>query len=105
MPAVPHMPIREFMDLGYLQEVNRQFLHPLGLALTLAINPLDSDDEGELFAIKDGREDLEGFIFGSKMDYVQRKLAKERASYILTQQRLRKRIRRVRWGFGIEKLK
>lgn len=28
-----HIDIAEFRDFGYLQEVNRQFFHPLGLAL------------------------------------------------------------------------
>lgn len=36
------MNIKEFREKGYLQEVNRQFLHPLGLALEIEIN-----DEGE----------------------------------------------------------
>lgn len=30
---VKYMPIGEFVDGGYLQEVNRRLLHPLGLAL------------------------------------------------------------------------
>src|SRR5438445_10887455 len=36
-PPIKHMPIREFVDEGYLQEVNRQFLHPLGLALEVTV--------------------------------------------------------------------
>ncbi len=28
-----YVPIREFRELGYLQEVNRRLLHPLGLAI------------------------------------------------------------------------
>ena len=28
-----YMPIKEFRERGYLQELNRRFLHPLGLAL------------------------------------------------------------------------
>jgi hypothetical protein len=31
--AIKHMDIGEFVDAGYLQEVNRRFFHPLGLAL------------------------------------------------------------------------
>ena len=30
-----HIDIAEFRDFGYLQEVNRQFFHPLGLALMI----------------------------------------------------------------------
>lgn len=40
---------------GYLQEVNRGFFHPLGLAL--AVN-----EKGEL-SVLDMRDDSEGFIF------------------------------------------
>ena len=29
---------REFRDLGLLQEINRRFLHPMGLALSVDIN-------------------------------------------------------------------
>lgn len=31
------LPVREFVDGGYLQEVNRKFLHPLGLALEVTV--------------------------------------------------------------------
>lgn len=30
----PTMDLQKFKDLGFLQELNRQFLHPLGLALS-----------------------------------------------------------------------
>ena len=32
------IPLTELRDAGYLQEANRQFFHPLGLALTIDIN-------------------------------------------------------------------
>ncbi len=35
--------IKEFREFGYLQEVNRRFLHPLGLALEVVID----DDDGQ----------------------------------------------------------
>ena len=54
---------KELVDGGYLQEVNRRFFHPLGLAL--ATNP-DQDTEGGWFAVQvwDYRDDPEGFEFG-----------------------------------------
>jgi hypothetical protein len=55
------MPATEFRDLGYLQEVNRQFLHPLGLAMYV------NAETGE-YGILDAREDLEGFIFTATRD-------------------------------------
>lgn len=50
------MSLAEFRELGYLQELNRQFLHPLGLALAV---------ERKTGAVKiwDGRDDPEGFVF------------------------------------------
>lgn len=57
---VPKMDIREFREFGYLQELNRQFLHPLGLALATMIH----DDGSEALGfIIDARNDPEGFAF------------------------------------------
>jgi hypothetical protein len=53
--------IEEFRELGYLQEVNRRFLHPLGLALEII-----KDDNGNelLGGIWDYRDDIEGIWYG-----------------------------------------
>lgn len=45
----------EFVEFGYLQELNRSFLHPLGLALVVGSG---------LVGIWDCREDIEGIVFG-----------------------------------------
>lgn len=50
--------IDELRDTGLLQEVNRQWFHPLGLALSVVIG-----SETTKLEIIDG-EDPEGFIFG-----------------------------------------
>jgi hypothetical protein len=52
--------IKEFRKLGYLQEVNRQFFHPLGLAL--AINIHDTGEE-TLDSVWDYRDEPEGIFF------------------------------------------
>jgi hypothetical protein len=52
--------IKEFREKGYLQEVNRKFFHPLGLALEVKI---DSDGNESLGGIWDSRDDPEGFTF------------------------------------------
>lgn len=59
---------REFQEAGYLLEVNRQFLHPLGLALF--IGPCDPDDrDGEWgYGVLDARADLEGYMFAELDD-------------------------------------
>lgn len=53
------LPLKTLRDEGYLQEVNRQFFHPLGLALAI----ITDGDNGARLSILDGRDDAEGFIF------------------------------------------
>lgn len=48
--------IKEFREKGYLQELNRRFLHPLGMALSVLVN----NDGESLAEIWDYREDDEG---------------------------------------------
>lgn len=43
---IKRIDIKEFREEGFLQEVNRQFFHPLGLALEVLID----DEEGMFFA-------------------------------------------------------
>lgn len=56
--------VKEFAELGILQELNRQFLHPLGLALSV-----ETSDSGEwgFGPIWDYRDDLEGITFGGSV--------------------------------------
>lgn len=55
------MDVKEFREQGYLQELNRQFLHPLGLALSVEVNPETKEESFD--TIWDYRDDLEGIIF------------------------------------------
>ncbi len=52
--------LNDFMDNGILQEVNRQFFHPLGLALAV-----DVDDDGSVtgLACVFETDDPEGIAF------------------------------------------
>ena len=59
------MDIEEFRQEGYIQEVNRRFLHPLGLAL--AINVGDNGRATGLAGIVDMRSDPEGWIYAPGM--------------------------------------
>lgn len=64
MSIINRMSVAEFRAAGYLQEVNRRFLHPLGLALEVIVD----DDGTELFGqVWDGRDDPEGWAFGPEM--------------------------------------
>lgn len=58
---IKRMDLNEFRSEGFLQEVNRLFFHPLGLALEVRV-----DDEGNvdgLGGIWDYRDDPEGIFF------------------------------------------
>ena len=61
MRYIKYIDIKEFRELGFLQEVNRKFFHPLGLALEIVI---DDNDNYILKGIWDSRDDPEGIYFG-----------------------------------------
>lgn len=67
--------INEFREKGFLQEANRLFSHPLGLALAVEI---DKNGEERFCGIMDSRDDPEGLYFGSdvidqkKIDHVKK---------------------------------
>lgn len=57
---IKKMSVAEFRKLGYLKELNRQFLHPLGLALEVVVYPNGAEVFGEVW---DYRDDPEGLHF------------------------------------------
>lgn len=64
-PDVKYMDLTEFRNGGILQEANRLFFHPLGLALEVSVA------EGVVTAITgvwDYRDDPEGMFYGEKPD-------------------------------------
>ncbi len=83
---VKRIRIDEFRELGYLQEVNRQFLHPLGLALEVVI---EEDGTERLGGIWDSREDPEGFLY-DKFDLEKAKNIEsiQKARFVLREQLL-----------------
>lgn len=66
------MDLKEFREAGFLQEANRLFFHPLGLAL--GVNVDESGAYTDL-GIWDCRDDPEGIVFDEveqpKVDHVQ----------------------------------
>lgn len=62
------MTLEEFVDLGYLQEVNRRFLHPMGLALgyeRITASIVEPENVGRIRAMYVWQaEDPEGIEFG-----------------------------------------
>ena len=55
-----YMSVAEFREKGYLLELNRRFLHPLGLAISVAT---DEDGKESFAPIWDARDDSEGIAF------------------------------------------
>lgn len=62
MSDIQYISVKEFREQGYLHEVNRRFLHPLGLALEVK---LDTNGEERLGRIWGSREDPEGIYYGA----------------------------------------
>ncbi len=54
-PEIKYLPISDFRGLGFLQEINRQILHPCGLALVVT--------EDKIVGILDQTFDPEGVVF------------------------------------------
>jgi len=79
MEKVKRIDIKEFREKGFLQEANRQFFHPLGLALEIIID----DDTGEVVSLGgvwDYRDDPEGMFYGN--DLLGKQKAIEKAKYV-----------------------
>jgi len=57
---IKKMGVKEFRELGLLQEVNRKFLHPMGLALEVVIEKNGKERFGRVW---DYRDDPEGMAF------------------------------------------
>lgn len=69
--ATRYITTRELSELGLLIEINRQILHPLGLALEVALIPADPADHGQavpaqaVLRVQDHRDDPEGVYYGA----------------------------------------
>jgi len=65
-PEIKYMDFDEFMEFGFLQEVNRKFFHPMGLAVEMNIDKETGKATG-LGRIWDFRDDPEGVFFTEDM--------------------------------------
>lgn len=80
---VKEMSVKEFREKGYLQEVNRKFFHPLGLALEVVLNKDGSESLGKIW---DDREDNMGMVFSEvdkeKIRFVSKEFTKREVKRI-----------------------
>jgi hypothetical protein len=88
-----YLKIKDFWKEGYLQEVNRRFFHPLGLAME--VNP-----ENDKVRIQDYRDDLEGCYFAEiELDDMRKK-----AENINNEWQARLDSRRAALGYMIQEI-
>lgn len=100
MSEIKKIDIKEFREKGYLQELNRNFLHPLGLALEIVI---EEDGTEKLGGIWDYREDKEGMIYDIKNRSEENKEEFRRKKEFVEDEFIKKaKDRRELLGFAIE---
>jgi molecular chaperone GrpE len=99
MEKVNKIDIKEFRESGYLQEANRRFFHPLGLALEISVD----NNEEKLGGIWDYRKDKEGIYYDIKNSNQERKSRfKSNKDFIDTQFKDRLNKRKLELGFTLE---
>jgi hypothetical protein len=72
--------IKEFREKGYLQELNRRFLHPLGLALSVKFDENDNEILGSVWDYRNDEEGIYYDLLNSNDDRINK--FKEKAQYI-----------------------
>ncbi|PZT57336.1 hypothetical protein [Paenibacillus silvae] len=99
MSEIKYVDIKEFREKGYLFELNRKFLHPLGMALEVKI-----DDNGKeiLGGVWDYREDPEGMLYDDKT--MKSKKSAEKAAHIEREFDQKATHRAKEYGFVIQPL-
>lgn len=93
--SVHRMSIKEFRELGFLQEVNRRFFHPLGLALEVAIDGRTGEEY--LNGIWDYRSDPVGIVFTNLGEYAVDVIEKAAVVKALADRKSKERFERFGW--------
>lgn len=94
MSEIKRIDPKEFQEVGYLQEVNRQFLHPLGMALEVIVD--NETGEVSLGGIWDYRDDPEGMCFADGM------IEPEKVARVKCQWHEKEKVRKERLGYIIQ---
>lgn len=99
---IKRIDIKEFREKGYLQELNRRFLHPLGMALEVIV---DDNGEEKLGGIWDYRKGDEGIYYDIKnSDEDRKKRFKDNKYFVDKEFNLRFKSRKDILGFEIEEV-
>lgn len=99
MTNTKYIDIKEFREEGFLQELNRVYLHPLGMALEVKI---DEDGNESLGGIWDYRDDPEGMLYGGSV--IMSEKAKKNADNVFTIYNEKSKYREENYGFTIQPL-
>lgn len=86
--------VAEFVRLGFLQEANRQFFHPRGLALSAVVD----DGQSWLGKVWDYRDDPEGIVFADLTGDE----CRQKAEHVAAEMRKHAAERRIRYGQEIQ---
>ena len=100
MSDIKRIDIKEFREQGYLQEANRRFFHPLGLALEVVV---DDGRNEKLGGVWDYREDDQGVYYDIKNSDRKRKKRFRKNEKFIDKQMYKKSESRINnLGFDIE---
>lgn len=103
MKDIKRIDIKEFRESGYLQEINRRFLHPLGLALEVVV---DESGKELLGGIWDYREDETGIYYDiDNSDSERKERFLKNKEFIDSEIEKRYTKRKDKLGFDIEDIK
>lgn len=99
--SIKRIDIKEFRELGLIQEINRRLLHPMGLALEVVIS--DEDGSEKLGGVWDFRNDPEGLAFQAGL--LETETAREKARRVDELFNSKKEIREKNLGWHVQPIK
>ena len=99
-PPSRQLSAAEFRKRGYLQEVNRRFLHPLGLAMFIDKDP-DTGEES-LGGVYDCQDEAEGVYYGWPAGSDGARIMGERAREVEAEWAARSHPRTEKLGFMVQ---
>lgn len=102
MAALKRMSLDEFVGKGYLQEANRQFFHPVGIALMVEYND-ELLSYTKLSGVLDGRDDAEGFYYPD--EWINTPEAEIKRAFIAEERERFRKLRLSNLGFSIQSVR
>lgn len=97
-PTIKYLPFGELLEGGYLQEANRRFFHPLGLALEVVVD--DNGNVTGLGGVWDYRDSPDGIVFRILDDAFE--TFQKKADKVQTELDEKWRNRKERLGYAIQ---